>query len=773
MILDLPWVEKYRPHSLNEIIGQKLIVERLKSFVERGNFPSMIFAGSPGVGKTACAIAMANDLYKEGLNSAFLELNASVMPDTPVLVRRKDNIERTTIGEVASAYFTDSNKKYAYTTNLEVLTIDKKDFKVKFLPVNNISRHIVERIQEIKLDGGSIKTTSEHSVIVLNEKCELESRRASDLHLGDLLITFSASINSDKKEIDVSKFAPNRLTKLGPADNSHIFRNPKVGTVLDTIRINDGLAWFFGSYLAEGAIGFRGNTSGVVILTYAYPEEYEYVARSSYAAEMLGFNSHPHIIRSGSSGNDSAIQLTVSSTQLARFLKHEFYEAESSEKNAHSKRVPSFVFSMPQELRHKFLQGYAGDATGIWGDYLRYTSVSKELLIDTAWLARISGLESSTFDRETRIVWKKSSSFYVRSELLPAEPFITFMKSINEKAGFNWRYYLRHQLYCKKSGRVSKGILKDILIRVRLNSLSEDERNRLSRLMTLVDSDIAVTEIKSIKLKEHRGYVYDFAVPDSEMFWGGTIPILLHNSDARGIDVIRETVKEFAKTISMAKVPVKIIFLDEADALTSDAQHALRRTMENFPSTRFILSANYASKIIEPIQSRCVVFRFRPLSEEDMRTYVKRIEIAEKLELSEKAREALIYVGDGDLRRLTNVLQSAAMQHKKITDSSIYDTAAKARPKEIVSMLNYAITEDFLNARNELDGLMLRNGMSAEDILTQCYKEVQNLNIDERLKLEIIKDIGEYNFRIVEGANERIQLEAMLAGLALAAKRNK
>jgi len=247
----------------------------------------------------------------------------------------------------------------------------------------------------------------------------------------------------------------------------------------------------------------------------------------------------------------------------------------------------------------------------------------------------------------------------------------------------------------------------------------------------------------------------------------------LNASDARGIDVIRETVKEFAKTISMAKVPVKIIFLDEADALTSDAQHALRRTMENFPSTRFILSANYASKIIEPIQSRCVVFRFRPLSGEDMRSYVKRIESSEKLDLSEKALEALIYVGDGDLRRLTNVLQSAAMQHRKITDASIYDTAAKARPKEIIAMLNYAITEDFMNARNELDGLMLRNGMSAEDILTQCYKEVQNLNVDERLKLEIIKDIGEYNFRIVEGANERIQLEAMLAGLALAAKRNK
>jgi replication factor C small subunit len=247
----------------------------------------------------------------------------------------------------------------------------------------------------------------------------------------------------------------------------------------------------------------------------------------------------------------------------------------------------------------------------------------------------------------------------------------------------------------------------------------------------------------------------------------------LNASDARGIDVIRETVKEFAKTISMAKVPVKIIFLDEADALTSDAQHALRRTMENYPATRFILSANYGSKIIEPIQSRCVVFRFRPLTEADMREYVKRVTDAERLDLDAKAVDALIYVGDGDLRRLTNVLQSAAMQNRKVTETTIYDTAARARPKEIISMLKYAISEDFANARDELDNLMLRNGMSAEDILTQCYREVQNMAIDEHLKLEIIKDIGEYNFRIVEGANERIQLEAMLAGLALAAKRNK
>jgi replication factor C small subunit len=242
----------------------------------------------------------------------------------------------------------------------------------------------------------------------------------------------------------------------------------------------------------------------------------------------------------------------------------------------------------------------------------------------------------------------------------------------------------------------------------------------------------------------------------------------LNASDSRGIDVIRGQVKEFAKTISIADVPIKIIFLDEADALTADAQHALRRTMEKFSSeTRFILSANYASKLIEPIQSRCVVFRFKPLNEADMVEYIKRISDSEKLEMNEKAIEALIYVSDGDLRKLTNVLQSAAMQSKKISEQEVYEVAAKARPKEIVAMLKFAIDGIFDKSRDELNTLMLKHGMNAEDILMQCYKEVQGMNIDERAKLGIISDLGTYNFRIVEGANERIQLEAMLAHIAL------
>ena len=242
----------------------------------------------------------------------------------------------------------------------------------------------------------------------------------------------------------------------------------------------------------------------------------------------------------------------------------------------------------------------------------------------------------------------------------------------------------------------------------------------------------------------------------------------MNASDSRGIDVIRGEVKEFARTISVSKAPVKIIFLDEADSLTTDAQHALRRTMEKFSGeTRFIMSANYASKIIEPIQSRCVVFRFKPLGREEMEKYVKIIAKKEKLDIDEKAMDALIYVGDGDLRKLTNILQSAALQDGKVTETGIYEIASRARPKEIATMLKYAVEGSFDKARGELDNLTLRQGLSGEDILLQCYKEVQAMSIPERAKLAIMVSIGESNFRIVEGANERIQLEAMLAGISL------
>ncbi len=245
----------------------------------------------------------------------------------------------------------------------------------------------------------------------------------------------------------------------------------------------------------------------------------------------------------------------------------------------------------------------------------------------------------------------------------------------------------------------------------------------------------------------------------------------LNASDERGIDVVRGKIKEFARTVALEKVPFKIIFLDEADALTPDAQHALRRTMELHAGvTRFILSCNYSSKIIEPIQSRCSVFRFKPLTNDDVKHMVAKIAKREDLKVEDKAVEALIYISEGDMRKAINALQGAAMHSKHIAAETIYKTGSRARPAEIKEMMELAMKGRFMDARKKLDELMITYGMSGDDVLIQLYREVLTLEVPEDRKVALIDRIGEYNFRMTEGANERIQLEALLAQLTLIKK---
>ena len=246
----------------------------------------------------------------------------------------------------------------------------------------------------------------------------------------------------------------------------------------------------------------------------------------------------------------------------------------------------------------------------------------------------------------------------------------------------------------------------------------------------------------------------------------------LNASDDRGIDIVRGKIKDFARSVSMGSAPFKLIFLDEGDALTPDAQHALRRTMEASSTvTRFIISANYSSRIIEPLQSRCAIFRFLPLNEGDVKKMLEHVAKAENLKVDDEAYKAAYYVSEGDMRRAVNVLQGAAMHAKHITGDLVHNISSRAKPKEIGEMLAVALTGDFAKTREKLDTLIITYGLSGEDILLQVYKEIPNLNIDEQRKIGLIDKIAEYNFRLVEGANERIQIEAMLAQFALVGKK--
>ncbi|MBR9700017.1 replication factor C small subunit [Candidatus Woesearchaeota archaeon] len=242
----------------------------------------------------------------------------------------------------------------------------------------------------------------------------------------------------------------------------------------------------------------------------------------------------------------------------------------------------------------------------------------------------------------------------------------------------------------------------------------------------------------------------------------------LNASDERGIDVIRNKVKDFARTRAIGDVPFKIIYLDECDALTKEAQQALRRTMENYTQTcRFVLGCNYSSKIIDPIQSRCAVFRFKPLEKEELHKIIDIIAKQEDLKVDEKAKAALIEVSEGDCRKLENILQASAVMGKHITEDTIFSMASSAKPKEVIDILNLAVSNKFVDARNKLLDTMLKHGLSGLDIIKQMQKEILNLDLEGRKQLELIAKCGEAEFRISEGSDEYLQLEAFLAQVAL------
>ena len=248
----------------------------------------------------------------------------------------------------------------------------------------------------------------------------------------------------------------------------------------------------------------------------------------------------------------------------------------------------------------------------------------------------------------------------------------------------------------------------------------------------------------------------------------------LNASDARGIDTVRTNIKNFCR-LKAVGAPFRIVFLDEVDNMTKDAQHALRREMEMYTKTAsFVLSCNYSSKIIDPIQSRCAIFRFAPVKGTQIIKRLEKIAEAENLNITRGAIESIVYFAEGDLRKAVNILQASASTTDEITDDSIHEIVSKAKPQDVRKIVNKALNGDFLSARDLLREVMVVQGTSGEDMITQIYQEVSRMSmenlIEQDVYLDLIQSIGEYDYRIREGSNPRIQLEALLTKFLLKGK---
>ncbi len=244
----------------------------------------------------------------------------------------------------------------------------------------------------------------------------------------------------------------------------------------------------------------------------------------------------------------------------------------------------------------------------------------------------------------------------------------------------------------------------------------------------------------------------------------------LNASDTRGIDTVRTTIKEYARTSPLGEVGFKILFLDEADNLTSEAQASLRRLMERYSgSCRFILSCNYSSRIIDPNQSRCAVFRFRGYTDEAVRAQLERVAKAEGKKVTPEAMETILTASGGDMRRAINLLQHTATHSDTVTAETVKEYATVPLRREVEAMLGAALSGSFRESRDRLFALFAERGASGEDILKAIHSylpDVADTLLAPREKVRLIEYLGEVDFRLAQGASERIQLEAVLAHVA-------
>jgi replication factor C small subunit len=242
--------------------------------------------------------------------------------------------------------------------------------------------------------------------------------------------------------------------------------------------------------------------------------------------------------------------------------------------------------------------------------------------------------------------------------------------------------------------------------------------------------------------------------------------IELNASDDRKLSVIQGKVKEFARTKPIDS-PFKIILFDEADSLTQEAQQALRRMMEEYSLTcRFLFSANYQSNIIEPLQSRCAILRFQPLSKSDVIKLIDRIAANEKLEVDSEAKDSLEYVSRGDSRTLVNLLQSLSNVSKKIDAKTVLQSAGLMDVSKTMEGLKVALSGDFKKSR-EIFSSIIESGVNMKELLISIFNIISSTDVvNDKIKTYVFEKLAEVDYRIVEGATPFIQFQAFLAFLS-------
>ncbi|KAF8513475.1 P-loop containing nucleoside triphosphate hydrolase protein [Gautieria morchelliformis] len=245
----------------------------------------------------------------------------------------------------------------------------------------------------------------------------------------------------------------------------------------------------------------------------------------------------------------------------------------------------------------------------------------------------------------------------------------------------------------------------------------------------------------------------------------------LNASDDRGIDVVREQIKQFAETRTLFNKGFKLIVLDEADMMTNAAQSALRRVIEQYTrNVRFCIICNYVNKITPAIQSRCTRFRFSPLPMDEVERRLVGVIEAERVEITEDGKKALLRLSKGDMRRALNILQACHAAYDITTETEIYSCTGNPHPSDIETVVNSMMSDEFTTSYQMINRLKTERGLALQDLITGAYEYVETIDFPPQSRVYLLDYLATTEHRLSTGGSEKVQLTALLAAFKNAAQ---
>ena len=742
------WIEKFRPERLADIHGQEEIVDRLQSYVDRDDLPHLLFSGPAGIGKTTAATAIARELYGDDWQENFLELNASDERGIDVVRDRIKNFARSSFGgheyriifldeadslcvppgtDVVTGYPSSPEVKPIEEVSDDGEPIPSVDFETNEIQSDKgklVDSGVADFFAVELADGRTITASLSHPFFTVGEDGRLVETELRDLSPGDEIADFTDEVGVSRCEV-CGDWTAGRFCSLDCKNEGHSREMRGSGNPMYGVEWSDERREKIVEKLADGRFAGENNPN--------------------YGGDFHGIN---------------VWEMDEETVERVRELISEMRSGTSWEE---------WVVDADSEDVKKRI----GEATAEWWDSLN--DVERARIIEKSVencdypVCDITGDNNPMRDPE---VAQKVSEALKGHE--PTGGNVRFSDELGHLVRSDWEYEVAKALQdadvdyeYEPEFELSDSVLHpdflvgDTVIEVKGVAELWGQTEKVKEFLQIYGDEYTFVVVGDGDLPHHEHYERAEFDP-ARVSDGGLATV--ETAEIRQIDYSH---RGKAYNISMEGTPNFMLANGVLTHNTDDAQSALRRTMEQFSdNTRFVLSCNYSSEIIDPIQSRCAVFRFSPLSDDAVRTQIEEIAESEGIEVTEDGLDALVYAADGDMRRAINSLQAAATTGEVVDEEAVYLITSTARPEEIEEMVHAAIDGDFTSARAKLETLLVDTGMAGGDIIDQLHRSAWDFDLDERTTVRLMERIGEADYRITAGANEQVQLEALLASLA-------